>query len=331
MASIAFPQLAKKVTLSDGTTYGYVHVLAGPSKPTFLLIHGAPSSSYVWHHQIESLQKAGFGVVAPDLLGYGDSDRPAEVERYQISAGAAQIAELVRTVVDANTKVIGVGHDLGSPILSHVYVRNKHLFSGLVFIAVGFVIVDAKMDPDFMNTASRQLLGYSTSGYLRVFVAPGTDALVEKHDAAFDSLMYCADPAAWKEHLGAEGGLEKFLDEGKPLPVASWISPAELAMHNLILKGSYTGVFNWYQAAYLVDPPAADRALTAEDKKVTVPTLLVVTGKDYAVIPEAQVQLTQAVAEDLTVERLDVGHWAMLEVKDRVGQLLEDFATTRGL
>lgn len=111
MASIAFPKLAKKATLSDGTTYGYVYVPAAEGKPTFLLIHGAPSSSYVWHHQIELLPKAGFGLVAPDLLGYGDTDRPEAIEPYQLQYSARHLHELV-TKVEGLEKVIGVGHDL---------------------------------------------------------------------------------------------------------------------------------------------------------------------------------------------------------------------------
>lgn len=153
--------------------------------------------------------------------------------------------------------------------------------------------------------------------------------MVEKHDRAFDSLLYAKDPEAWKEHLGAEGGLLKFLEAGKELPTADWISPEELEMHHRILKGGYTGVFNWYKAGFHLDPAKEDLVLTAEDKKVTVPTLLILTEKDYAIITDLQLQATKAVAQDLTVERLDTGHWAMLEAKDTVEKLLEDFATAR--
>ena len=111
MASLAFPKLARKATLSDGTTYGYIHVPAAPSKPTLLLLHGAPSSSYIWHHQIELLPKAGFGVIAPDLLGYGDTDRPESYEPYHLKYMAPQVLELVSKVIGVD-KVIGVGHDM---------------------------------------------------------------------------------------------------------------------------------------------------------------------------------------------------------------------------
>lgn len=111
MASLVFPELAKKATLSDGTTYGYIHVPAAPLKPTFLFLHGAPSSSYIWHNQVRLLPKKGYGVIAPDLLGYGDTDRPENYEVYQFKYMLPQIHELVTNVIGID-KVIGVGHDL---------------------------------------------------------------------------------------------------------------------------------------------------------------------------------------------------------------------------
>ena len=115
MASLAFPQLAKKATLSDGTTYGYVYSPAKDSKPTFLFLHGAPSSSYIWRNQIERLPKLGYGVLAPDLLGYGDTDKPRDYEAYQLTKYIVpQVAELTTKVV-GSTKVIGVGHDWYAP------------------------------------------------------------------------------------------------------------------------------------------------------------------------------------------------------------------------
>ena len=110
MASFTAPQYAKKAKLSDGTTYGYVQIPPRSSKPTFLLVHGAPSSSYLWRHQIELLSKAGYGVLAPDLLGYGDTDRPVEVERYRLKYIHAQVYELITKVAGLD-RVIGVGHD----------------------------------------------------------------------------------------------------------------------------------------------------------------------------------------------------------------------------
>jgi hypothetical protein len=109
MASVAFPSIAKKAQLSDGTTYGYVHVPAKDSKPTLLFLHGCPSASYDWRVQIEHLPKLGYGLVVPDLLGYGDTDKPTEVEKYQLKYICPQVMELLD--IEGLKTVIGVAHD----------------------------------------------------------------------------------------------------------------------------------------------------------------------------------------------------------------------------
>lgn len=110
MASIAFPTLAKKAKLADGMTYGYVSSApATPEKPTFLLLHGYPSSSYDWRHQITSLREAGFGVIAPDLLGYGDTDSPVDVGAYRMKAMSQHMAEILDR--EGVPRCVAVSHD----------------------------------------------------------------------------------------------------------------------------------------------------------------------------------------------------------------------------
>ncbi len=76
---------------------------------------------------------------------------------------------------------------------------------------------------DAMNAAATQAVGYPTSGYHKLFSSPEGAPLIEKNDKAFTSLMYAKDPSAWKEHLGAEGGLKRFLESGVVQPTADWI------------------------------------------------------------------------------------------------------------
>lgn len=93
----------------DGTKYAYVYVPAKKAKPTFLLLHGFPSSSYDWRHQIKPLADLEFGVLAPDLLGYGDTDRPIELEKYKFKNMALDIVQILDE--ESLKTVIGVGHD----------------------------------------------------------------------------------------------------------------------------------------------------------------------------------------------------------------------------
>ena len=110
MASSCFPDISKLIELSDGTRYGYAHVDASHSKPTFLLLHGFPSASYDWRKQIYALSAKGYGVLAPDLLGYGDTDSPIQVEAYSYKRMSGHLAEILDK--EGIEKVVGVGHDL---------------------------------------------------------------------------------------------------------------------------------------------------------------------------------------------------------------------------
>jgi pimeloyl-ACP methyl ester carboxylesterase len=46
------------------------------SGPLVLMCHGFPESWYSWRHQLEALAEAGYHAVAPDMRGYGGSERP---------------------------------------------------------------------------------------------------------------------------------------------------------------------------------------------------------------------------------------------------------------
>lgn len=104
------PSFTKKtLQVTNCTQYAYIYEKAQDSKPTFLLLHGFPSSSQGWHKQIEDLSKAGYGVLAPDLLGYGDTDKPIALEEYANSKMSAHVARILDH--EGLTEVIGVGHD----------------------------------------------------------------------------------------------------------------------------------------------------------------------------------------------------------------------------
>jgi pimeloyl-ACP methyl ester carboxylesterase len=109
MALNKLPTKGKLLEVQDGTKYAYVYVVAKDSKPTFLLLHGFPSSSYDWRHQLKSLTELGYGVLAPDLLGYGDTDRPVEIEKYKFKKMTADLVQILEKV--SLKTVIGVAHD----------------------------------------------------------------------------------------------------------------------------------------------------------------------------------------------------------------------------
>ncbi len=87
--------------------------LAGEG-PLVVLVHGFPESWYSWRHQIPALASAGYRVAAPDVRGYGGSDKPHAIEAYTLKNIAADIDGLI-AALGAEQAVV-VGHDWGTPI-----------------------------------------------------------------------------------------------------------------------------------------------------------------------------------------------------------------------
>ena len=87
--------------------------LAGQG-PLVVLIHGFPESWYSWRHQIPALADAGYRVAAPDVRGYGGSDKPLAIEAYSIKNMCADIDGLIAAL--GAERAVVVGHDWGAAI-----------------------------------------------------------------------------------------------------------------------------------------------------------------------------------------------------------------------
>ena len=85
------------------------HVVEAGTGPLVLLLHGFPEFWWSWRHQIPALADAGFRVVAPDLRGYGASDKPPR--GYDAFTLSADVAGMVRALGERDAVV--VGHDWG--------------------------------------------------------------------------------------------------------------------------------------------------------------------------------------------------------------------------
>jgi pimeloyl-ACP methyl ester carboxylesterase len=103
--------------------------------PAVLLLHGFPDSSHLWRHQIEALVGAGFRVIAPDLRGFGDSDKPEAVEEYGITRSVADMLAILDTLGIERTHV--VGHDWGAGVAWVLAIMAPERVERLVVLSVG--------------------------------------------------------------------------------------------------------------------------------------------------------------------------------------------------
>jgi uncharacterized protein (TIGR00369 family) len=98
--------------------------------PPLLLLHGIPSSSYLWRDLIDPLSNT-FDVLAPDLLGYGDSDKRLDAD-LSIAAQARYMVAFMETVGVHQAAV--VGHDIGGGIAQLMAVDEPQRVARLILI-----------------------------------------------------------------------------------------------------------------------------------------------------------------------------------------------------
>jgi pimeloyl-ACP methyl ester carboxylesterase len=106
---------ASETALVDGVRIHY-WVGGTPSGPPVLLWHGFLGTSYVWNKVMPILAAAGYAVLAPDMRGYGDSDKPAGTAGYDGRALAAEFRALVHQIgFGAGQPLLIAAHDMGAP------------------------------------------------------------------------------------------------------------------------------------------------------------------------------------------------------------------------
>jgi pimeloyl-ACP methyl ester carboxylesterase len=129
----AMPEVTHRMIETNGIR---LHVAEQGEGPLIILCHGFPECWYSWRHQLPALAKAGFRAVAPDLRGYGRSDRPEEVEKYTILHDIGDIVGLV-DALGAKQAVIA-GHDVGATIAWQAALLRPDRFRAVIALSVPF-------------------------------------------------------------------------------------------------------------------------------------------------------------------------------------------------
>jgi pimeloyl-ACP methyl ester carboxylesterase len=129
----AMPEVTHRMIETNGIR---LHVAEQGDGPLVILCHGFPECWYSWRHQLGALAKAGFRAVAPDLRGYGRSDRPDEVEKYTILHDIGDIVGLVGAL--GTRQAVIAGHDIGAAIAWQAALLRPDLFRAVIALSPPF-------------------------------------------------------------------------------------------------------------------------------------------------------------------------------------------------
>lgn len=301
-------------------------ILEAGSGPLVLLIHGFPELGISWRAQVRALADAGFHAVAPDMRGYGGTDKPADRDAYSILHLVGDMVDLVRAL--GQTECVVVGHDWGAPVAWHCALTRPDLFRAVFGLSVPFQPRRPRGPPTAAMTAISKRLGRGDL-YISRFQADDAHAAFDADPAGALRRMFHAYDGATPDGCQSTG----FIPEGQSFlstvaddaPLPPWMSDAHHAEYvAAFTAGGFRGPLDWYRNL--------DRnwALTAhlQDARIRVPAAFVVGDRDpvrhYAGAHEAGLKDW---VPDLRMQVVmpGAGHWIQQERADEVNRLLLAF------
>jgi haloalkane dehalogenase len=173
------------------------HVDEGDGPPVVFL-HGEPTWSFLWRQVIPPVRDAGFRCVAPDLVGFGRSDKPTDTSFYS-HAGHVALAATLLEDLDLRGATIVV-HDWGGPIGLQLAVDHPERIERLVILDTGLFTGYQKMTDawlafrDFVARTEDLPIGFLVRGACKN--DPG-DEVIAAYDAPFPNLASKAGARAF--------------------------------------------------------------------------------------------------------------------------------------
>ncbi|KAF7982641.1 hypothetical protein HWV62_27077 [Athelia sp. TMB] len=300
------PNAYKNVAVSRGFNYHYFISPARAGKPTILFLHGFPSTSSDWRHQAIFFRDLGYGVIVPDLLGYGGTSKPLDPAEYNQSL----ITKDVIDILDAEKidKVISVGHDWGSVVNSRLINFFSERVTAAAFLAVGYIPPNPKSDWRELKDHAQNLVGYQL-----FFVEDDAAEIIEKHWDSFHSLVWPNEHETWIEHMRPNGAAKAWILADKKTPLPAYLTEEDKAAQTAaLLKDGIQGGLNWYKPSYS-DLAAKDAELIpVENYDIKQPVLFIACNKDFIGVPAMGYHTLSTHANNLATTELDAGHWALL-------------------
>ncbi|KAG7447074.1 alpha/beta-hydrolase [Guyanagaster necrorhizus] len=313
--------LYKDFTTSNSHTYHYF--FSPPkddAKPYLLFLHGFPSTSFDWRHQVPFFLSEGYGLIVPDMLGYGGSSKPADAAEYRSTVLTKDLVELVDT--ESATRVVAIGHDWGAKIISRLANYYPDRFVAFGLLAVGYVSPSTEYNYEQFLVISKKTFGYELFGYWSFFSSEGADKIIEDNMESFLRLLYAQDHNLMASDFAPIGALKAYLLQGKTDgSLASYITEEEKDFHKKeLLDGGMASCLNWYKVMTTGIDAEDNKAVPEANLEVTKPVFYGGALKDLVALNALNKAGTAGKCKNATIHEYDGCHWVMWEAKDEVNR-----------
>ena len=295
-----------------------IHVAEQGDGPLVLLCHGFPELWYSWRHQLSALAAAGFHAVAPDMRGYGQTDRPEVIDQYTLLHLVGYMVGLL-DALGHETAVI-VGHDWGASVAWHAALLRPDRFRAVIGLSVPFI----PRGPDYPSKSFPET--DETVFYQSYFQSPGVAEADLEHDVRFSMRTFLydgsgdasysaikADPAGHVFMVPRKGGM--MANRVNPTSLPPWLTEADVEVYvDQFERTGYRGGLNWYRNIdrnwELMAPFAG--------LKITVPALLIAGDRDLVLAFRGMDQVISNLPKNVpklqkTLILPGCGHWTQQE------------------
>jgi len=306
-----------------------LHVAEQGEGPLVLLCHGFPESWYSWRHQLRALADAGFRAVAPDMRGYGQSEAPAEIERYTLLHLVGDMVGLL-DALGAPTAVIA-GHDWGAPVAWHAALLRPDRFRAVIGLSVPFIPRRASRPTRTMPRTDDAIF------YQLYFQEPGVAEAELGHDPheTLRRVLFGGSGDARRDPLapgsGGVGMVRRdtgFLGRREaPATLPAWLTEADVDFYaREFTRTGFRGGLNWYRNIdrnwELLAPWTG--------AKVTVPALFMAGDRDLVLAFRGMDRLLPALKQLVPELRQTIvlpgcGHWTQQERPAEVNAAILSF------
>ena len=293
----------------------------GPADgPLVLMLHGFPESWYSWRHQFAPLAAAGYHAVAPDMRGYGKSDKPADIEAYNQVEVTKDIIGLI-PALGYETAIV-IGHDWGAPTAWSCALNYPQQVSAVGALSVPF----SSRSPVQPMPAMREMFK-GQFFYQLYFFEPGIAEAEFEADIRTSLKKFLVMGAGETDltSLPAKGPDDDLLS-GLPNPdtLPPWLSEQDLDFYAAeFTRSGMRGPLNYYRNHDLTW-----NLTEGAPTEIHQPAMYVAGDKDGVVMMAAQaLQDMPKYVKDLRINELipGIGHWTQQEAPQAVNQYIMQF------